>query len=151
VKARDSFESRYEERLLRPKAKCWEQKAALISAKCAEIRQIELFVVRLESECRNGKQQPLFKGDLKIIGGIIMRFSDLQKKEVIEVKKGSFMGFVQDATIDMKNGKIDVLQIGGAERTLFLEPKMKDLKQIKYDDVLTIGKDIVLVGKRTDK
>ncbi|WP_082713667.1 PRC-barrel domain-containing protein [Sporosarcina koreensis] len=81
----------------------------------------------------------------------MMRFSDLQKKEVIEVKKGSFLGFVQDATIDMKNGKIDVLQIGGAERSLFLESKMKDLKQIKYDDVLTIGKDIVLVGKKTDK
>ncbi len=80
-----------------------------------------------------------------------MRFSELQKKEVIEVKKGSFLGFVQDATIDMKNGKIDVLQIGGAERSLFLDSKMKDLKQIKYDDVFTIGKDIVLVGKKTEQ
>ncbi|GEN82101.1 hypothetical protein SLU01_04130 [Sporosarcina luteola] len=80
-----------------------------------------------------------------------MKFSDLQKKEVIEVKKGSFLGFVQDASIDMKNGKIDTLQIGGAERTMFLDTKIKDLKQIKYEDVLTIGKDIVLVGKKTDK
>lgn len=80
-----------------------------------------------------------------------MKFSDLQKKEVIEVKKGSFLGFVQDASIDMKNGKIDMLQIGGAERTMFLDSKIKDLKQIKYEDVLTIGKDIVLVGKKTDK
>lgn len=79
-----------------------------------------------------------------------MRFSDLQKKEVIEVKKGSFLGFVQDATIDMKNGKLDLLQVGGAERSLFLEPKVKDLKQIKYSDVVTIGKDIVLVGKKAD-
>ena len=80
-----------------------------------------------------------------------MRFSELQKKEVIEVKKGSFLGFVQDATIDMKTGKIDILQIGGAERTLFLDSKMKDLKQIKYDDVFTIGKDIVLVGKKAEQ
>lgn len=79
-----------------------------------------------------------------------MRFSDLQKKEVIEVKKGTFLGFVQDATIDMKNGKIAILQIGGAEKSLFLDSKIKDLKQVKYDDVLTIGKDIVLVGKKTD-
>ncbi|WP_339249569.1 YlmC/YmxH family sporulation protein [Sporosarcina sp. FSL W8-0480] len=79
-----------------------------------------------------------------------MRFSDLQKKEVIEVKKGTFLGFVQDATIDMKNGKISILQIGGAEKSLFLDSKIKDLKQVRYDDVLTIGKDIVLVGKKTD-
>ena len=77
-----------------------------------------------------------------------MRFSELQKKEVIEVKRGSFLGFVQDATIDMKNGKLDVLQIGGADRTLFMEPKVKEFKQIKYDDVVTIGKDIILVGKK---
>ena len=30
-----------------------------------------------------------------------MRFSEIQKKEVIDATKGSFLGFVQDATIDM--------------------------------------------------
>ncbi|MDW0111856.1 MULTISPECIES: PRC-barrel domain-containing protein [Sporosarcina] len=79
-----------------------------------------------------------------------MRFSELQKKEVIEVKRGAFLGFVQDATIDMKNGKLDMLQVGGAERSLLFEPKMKDYKQIKYNDVVTIGKDIILVGKKLD-
>lgn len=79
-----------------------------------------------------------------------MRFSELQKKEVIEVKRGAFLGFVQDATIDMKNGKLDMLQVGGAERSLLFEPKMKDYKQIKYHDVVTIGKDIILVGKKLD-
>ena len=45
----DSSESRYEERLLRVKAKRYEQgmEADLISAKNAEIRPIEPFAVRL--------------------------------------------------------------------------------------------------------
>ena len=48
----DSCERRHEERCLRVKAQRYEQElevAALISAKTTEIRQIELFVVRLES------------------------------------------------------------------------------------------------------
>ena len=34
-----------------------------------------------------------------------MRFSEIQKKEVIDVKKGAFLGFVQDATIDTEERK----------------------------------------------
>ena len=30
-----------------------------------------------------------------------MRFSEIQKKEVIDATKGSFLGYVQDATIDI--------------------------------------------------
>ncbi|MFS0689065.1 hypothetical protein AB1K89_07480 [Sporosarcina sp. 179-K 8C2 HS] len=49
AKGGDSCESRYEERLLRGKAQRCEQDMAdaLISAKSAEIRQIEPFAVRL--------------------------------------------------------------------------------------------------------
>lgn len=77
-----------------------------------------------------------------------MRFSDLQKKEVIDMAKGAFLGYVQDATIDTKSGKIASLHVGGVERTLFFEMRMKDLKQIPYKDIQTIGKDIVLISKK---
>ncbi|MFD1204073.1 MULTISPECIES: YlmC/YmxH family sporulation protein [Sporosarcina] len=79
-----------------------------------------------------------------------MRFSEFQKKEVIEVKKGSFLGYVQDASVDIKNGKLESIHVGGAERSFFMDSKVKDMKQIKYHEVLTIGKDIVLVGKKSD-
>lgn len=42
-----------------------------------------------------------------------MRFSEIQKKEVIDTTKGSFLGFVQDATIDIKNGKVESLHVSG--------------------------------------
>jgi len=79
-----------------------------------------------------------------------MRFSEIQKKEVIDATKGSFLGFVQDATIDIKNGKVELLHVGGGERSLFFEAKDKDIKRVRLEDITTIGKDIVLVGKKSD-
>lgn len=80
-----------------------------------------------------------------------MRFSEIQKKEVIDATKGSFLGFIQDATIDIKNGKVESLHVGGGERGLFFEAKEKDAKRVPLDTVATIGKDIILVGKKVDK
>ncbi|GKV64268.1 MULTISPECIES: PRC-barrel domain-containing protein [Sporosarcina] len=77
-----------------------------------------------------------------------MRFSSLQKKEVIEIKKGSFLGFVQDATIDITSGKIDKLHIGEIQRSFFSDSKSKGVQKVGYADVKTIGKDIVLVQKK---
>ncbi|WP_301107065.1 PRC-barrel domain-containing protein [Sporosarcina sp.] len=77
-----------------------------------------------------------------------MRFSSLQKKEVIEIKKGSFLGFVQDATIDVTGGKIDKLHIGEIQRSFFSDAKSKGVQKVGYADVKTIGKDIVLVQNK---
>ena len=77
-----------------------------------------------------------------------MRFSEIQKKEVIDVKKGVFLGFVQDATIDTKHGKVESLHVGGGERNGFFEAKGKDTKRVPLEDIATIGKDIMLVGNK---
>ncbi|WP_162805696.1 PRC-barrel domain-containing protein [Sporosarcina sp. PTS2304] len=74
-----------------------------------------------------------------------MRFSSLQKKEVIELKKGSFLGFVQDATIDIDKGKILNLHIGEIERSFFSENRSKGVRKVSYQDVMTVGKDIILI------
>ena len=80
-----------------------------------------------------------------------MRFSEIQKKEVIDVTKGTFLGFVQDATIDIVNGKVESLHVGGGERNIFFDVKDKDTKRVRIEEITTIGKDIVLVGKKDDK
>lgn len=77
-----------------------------------------------------------------------MRFSEIQKKEVIDTAKGSFLGFVQDATIDIKNGKVELLHISEGDRNIFFDAKDKNTKKVRLEDVVTIGKDIVLVGKK---
>lgn len=78
-----------------------------------------------------------------------MRFSDIQKKEVIDVAKGAFLGFIQDATIDTVNGKIESFHVGGGERSIFFDTKEKEMKKVRLEDVTTIGKDIILVGKKS--
>lgn len=77
-----------------------------------------------------------------------MRFSEMQKKEVIDITKGAFLGFVQDATIDTKNGKVESLHIGGGERNSFFDGKGKEMKRVRLADIATIGKDIMLVGNK---
>ena len=81
-------------------------------------------------------------------GGETMRFSSMQKKEVIELKKGSFLGFVQDATIDIEKGVIAQLHIGELERSFFSDNKSKGVQKIDYKDVMTIGKDIILIENK---
>lgn len=77
-----------------------------------------------------------------------MKFSEIQKKEVIDATKGSFLGYVQDATIDVASGKVELLHVSDGERSSFFDSKQKEPKKISFQDVTVIGKDIVLVGKK---
>lgn len=80
-----------------------------------------------------------------------MRFSEIQKKEVIDKSKGSFLGYVQDATVDVKTGIIETLHVSGGEKGLFFEPKKNDLRKIRIRDITVIGKDIILVDEKADE
>lgn len=80
-----------------------------------------------------------------------MRFSEIQKKEVIDSTKGTFLGYVQDATIDVANGKVELLHVNAGERGFFFDSKQNDLTKIRLQDISIIGKDIVLVGKKKAK
>ena len=80
-----------------------------------------------------------------------MKFSEIQKKEVIDATKGSFLGYVQDATIDIANGKVESLHVSDGERSFFFDSKQKNMKKIRLQDITIIGKDIVLVGKKDGK
>lgn len=77
-----------------------------------------------------------------------MRFSEIQKKEVIDVEKGTFLGFIQDATIDTATGKVQSLHVGGGERSIFFDTRDKEVKKVPLSEIATIGKDIVLVGRK---
>lgn len=80
-----------------------------------------------------------------------MRFSTIQQKEVIEMTSGKFLGFIEDATIDVAKGTIEHLHIAENERFFLFESKRKQLKKIQLKQIEIIGKDIVLVGKKAPK
>lgn len=77
-----------------------------------------------------------------------MRFSSLQRKEVIELEKGTFLGFVQDAVIDIENGRIEKLHVGEIQRSFFSDTKGKGIQKLAYGEVMTVGKDIILVRRK---
>lgn len=80
-----------------------------------------------------------------------MRFSEIQKKEVIDGEKGSFLGYVQDATVDVKKGVIETLHVSSGEKGLFFDTKKSELRKIRIRDISVIGKDIILVNEKTEK
>ena len=58
-----------------------------------------------------------------------MRFSEIQKKEVIDTTKGSFLGYVQDATIDIVNGKLNHCILVMVIRDFFFDSKTERTKK----------------------
>lgn len=81
----------------------------------------------------------------------VVRFSEIQKKEVIDGAKGSFLGYVQDATVNVKTGIIETLHVSGGERGLFFDTKKNELRQIRIRDITVIGKDIILVNEKVEE
>lgn len=77
-----------------------------------------------------------------------LRFSEIQKKEVIDGHQGKFLGFVQDATIDTDTGMVEALHVSDYERGMLFDFKKSELKKIRISDIEIIGKDIVLVYKK---
>ncbi len=77
---------------------------------------------------------------------IIMRLSDLQNKDVIDVQTGNKIGSVIDAEIKKENGLIIKLIV--YERRGILDVfKLNDEIEIPWDKIKKIGTDVILVSK----
>lgn len=80
-----------------------------------------------------------------------MRFSEIQKKEVIDGEKGSFLGYVQDATVDVEKGVIEKLHVSSGEKGLFFDTKKSELKKFEYAIFLSLEKILFLSMKKRKK
>lgn len=74
----------------------------------------------------------------------MITLSELQMKEVIMMKSGKRLGFINDLEIDENNGHITALIIVGRQMkgSFFQKPEEKF---IYWDQIVTIGADIILV------
>ncbi|UMZ73267.1 YlmC/YmxH family sporulation protein [Natranaerofaba carboxydovora] len=70
--------------------------------------------------------------------------SELKKREVINIQDGKRLGFVQDFDIDLYHGEIRALIVPGPNKLLGFFGKDKDYI-IKWDDIVKIGSDVILV------
>ena len=69
---------------------------------------------------------------------------DFRHKEVINVKDGKRMGFVQDVTADLETGTITSIIVPGDNNLLNMFSNANDIV-IPWQNIKCIGDDIILV------
>ena len=77
-------------------------------------------------------------------GSRMCRVNELRCKEVINVKDGSRLGFVDDVEFDICTGKIVAITVQGAAKFFGIFGREEDYI-IPWEDIQKIGSDIVLV------
>ena len=75
---------------------------------------------------------------------MLNRFTELRNKEVIHVREGCRLGYVNDLTIDTDNGRIVTVIVPGPCRFLGLFGREADYV-IPWSCICRIGEDIILV------
>ncbi|MDQ0270321.1 YlmC/YmxH family sporulation protein [Cytobacillus purgationiresistens] len=74
----------------------------------------------------------------------MIRISDFQMKDVVNVADGKKLGNVGDIDINLNNGKIDAVIIGGPGKVLGFFGKEEEVV-IPWGNILKIGEDVILV------
>ena len=76
---------------------------------------------------------------------MICSFSNLRNKEVVNVKTGLKLGYVDDIEIDTVTGDVVSLIVYGRPRALGIMGRDEDIT-IKCSDIHLIGEDTILVS-----
>lgn len=72
-----------------------------------------------------------------------MRLSELQDKDVVNIKDGKKIGNIIDVKIDTEGKTVGIM----VERYKFLASFFNNnIVEIKWDDIEKIGKDVILVN-----
>lgn len=78
---------------------------------------------------------------------MLCSLSELRGKEVICLKTGEKLGYVDDIEFDSHTAQVSSLIIFGRERLFGLFGRDEDVK-IPFSDIHLIGKDAVLINSR---
>lgn len=78
-----------------------------------------------------------------------VKFSQLQAKEVICVKDGRRLGFVEDVLVEIPEGTINAIVVPGPCRYLGMVGRTEDYI-IPWNCICHVGPDIVLVDAKPD-
>ena len=69
---------------------------------------------------------------------------DFKHKEVINIKDGKRLGFVQDVTADLETGTITSIIVPGENKLMSMFSSANDIV-IPWQNIQCIGDDIILV------
>ncbi|MGX9133583.1 PRC-barrel domain-containing protein [Rummeliibacillus sp. JY-2-4R] len=74
-----------------------------------------------------------------------MRFSELQRKEIIAANSGRFLGYVEDAVVQQDTGYVIAFVVAEPKKIMSFSGAKKETLKIPIEDVLVVGKDVILV------
>ncbi|WP_394232599.1 YlmC/YmxH family sporulation protein [Niallia oryzisoli] len=74
----------------------------------------------------------------------MVRISEFQIKDVVNVADGKKLGNIGDIEINLQTGKIDAIIISGSGKILGFFGKDEDIV-IPWKNILKIGEDVILV------
>ena len=74
----------------------------------------------------------------------MVRISDLENRDVININDGRRMGNVVDLELDLESGRIKAIVVPGTQRLLGLWGKHEEMV-IEWDKIKKIGADVILV------
>lgn len=74
----------------------------------------------------------------------MVKISEFQIKDVVNVADGRKLGNIGDIDININTGKIEAVIIGGAGKVLGFFGKDEDIV-IPWKNILKIGEDVILV------
>ena len=69
---------------------------------------------------------------------------DFKHKEVVNVKNGKRLGYVQDVCADLENGNITSIIVPGSNKILSVFSSSNDIV-IPWQNIKCIGDDVILV------
>lgn len=79
----------------------------------------------------------------------MVRISDFQVKDVVNVADGKKLGNIGDIDINLNTGQIDAIIITGVGKVLGFFGRDEDII-IPWSNILKIGEDVILVRYKTD-
>ncbi|OIJ17754.1 hypothetical protein BKP45_19515 [Anaerobacillus alkalidiazotrophicus] len=75
----------------------------------------------------------------------MIKISEIQAKEIVNVSNGKVLGHIGDLDINLEEGTVNSLIIGGTGRMLtFLGGKESEIV-IPWENIVKIGSDVILV------
>ncbi len=69
-----------------------------------------------------------------------MRFSDIQRKEIIAASSGRFLGYVEDAVVQKDTGYVEAFVVAEPKKFMSFSGAQKDALKIPIEDIIVVGK-----------
>ncbi|KMK77129.1 YlmC/YmxH family sporulation protein [Alkalihalobacillus pseudalcaliphilus] len=75
----------------------------------------------------------------------MMKISDLQSKDIVNMENGRRLGHVTDLDINLTTGRIEAMIINGTNKVMGLLGRNEAEVIIPWDNIIKIGSDVIIV------